>query len=56
MNRILAPYHLSARDDGVIPGIQLFSGFGASVIVPDLEVLWTEAERMAGRPIDPLAL
>ncbi|MBK0326176.1 hypothetical protein I5535_02595 [Rhodobacteraceae bacterium F11138] len=55
VNRILAPYHLSARDDGVIPGIQLTSGFGASIIVPDLEMLWIEAARMAGRPIDPLA-
>ncbi len=55
VNRILAPYRLSARDDGVIPGIQLSSGFGAEVIVPDLETLWTEAARMAGRPVDPLA-
>ena len=46
---------LAARDDGVIPGIQLHSGFGASVIVPNLDELWAEAERMAGRPIDPLA-
>ena len=54
VNRILAPFHLNARDDGVIPGIQLSSGFGASVIVADLESLWTEAEKMAGGPIDPL--
>lgn len=53
VNRILAPYRLSAHDDGIIPGIQLSSGFGATVIVPTLEVLWTEAARMAGRPIDP---
>ncbi|MBM3604203.1 MAG: hypothetical protein FJX25_05465 [Alphaproteobacteria bacterium] len=55
VNRILAPYRLNARDDGVIPGIQLSSGFGATVIVPDLEALWIEAARMARRPIDPLA-
>lgn len=56
INRILAPYHLTARDDGVIPGLQLSSGFGASVIVANLADLWTEAEKMAGCPIDPLDL
>lgn len=55
VNRILAPYRLTARDDGVIPGIVLSSGFGASIIVPDLETLWIEAARMAGQPIDPFA-
>ncbi|WP_410218742.1 hypothetical protein [Paracoccus sp. (in: a-proteobacteria)] len=55
VNRILAPYRLKAQDDGIIPGIQLSSGFGATVIVPDLDALWVEAGRMAGRPIDPLA-
>jgi hypothetical protein len=27
---------------------------GRSVVVSDLGVLWVEAERLAGRPLDPL--
>lgn len=56
VNRILAPYHLHAHDDGSIPGLQLSSGSGDNILVPDLEALWSAAERMAGRPIDPLSL
>lgn len=56
VNRILAPYHLQAHDDGSIPGLQLSSSSGDHAIVSDLEALWIAAERMAGRPIDPLAL
>lgn len=55
VNRLLAPYHLQAHDDGAIPGLQLASRSGDHAIVPDLEALWVAAERMAGCPIDPLA-
>lgn len=55
MNRLLAPYHLTARDDGVTPGLQLFAPGGEWVLVPDLETLWSTAARMAGAPIDPLS-
>lgn len=27
---------------------------GAAAVVPDLGALWTEAARLAGRPLDPL--
>ncbi|WP_290689313.1 MULTISPECIES: hypothetical protein [unclassified Haematobacter] len=55
VNRLLAPYGLKAHDDGVTPGLQLFSPTGAWEIVPDLEALWNAAGRMAGVPIDPLS-
>jgi len=55
INRILAPYGLTARDDGVIPGFQISSPTGHTELVPNLEVLWTVAGRMVGTPIDPLS-
>ena len=55
MNRLLAPYGLKAWDDGVTPGLQLFAPGGQRELVPDLAALWAVAERMAGRPIDPLS-
>jgi hypothetical protein len=55
VNRLLAPYGLRAHDDGATPGLQLFAPGGARTLVPDLEALWREAERMAGVPVDPLS-
>ncbi|WP_374641219.1 hypothetical protein [Tabrizicola sp.] len=55
VNRLLARYGLTARDDGVTPGLQLFAPGGEWVLVPDLESLWREAARLAGGPIDPLS-
>ena len=37
VNRLLAPYGLSARDDGATPGLQLFAPGGEWVLVPDLD-------------------
>ena len=54
LNAILRPYGLSAHDGGMVPGIQLSTLSGAQVIVPNLAEVWTEAERLCGRPIDPL--
>lgn len=55
VNRLLAPYGLSAHDDGATPGLQLFAPGGARVLVPDLDALWREAARMIGGPVDPLS-
>ena len=55
VNRLLAPYGLKAWDDGATPGLQLFAPDGQRELVPDLAALWVVAERMAGRPIDPLS-
>jgi hypothetical protein len=38
----------------VVPGIQLSTLSGAGVIVQNLAEVWAEAERLIGRPIDPL--
>ncbi|SDO22864.1 hypothetical protein [Geodermatophilus sp. DSM 45219] len=35
-------------------GYQLANGRGRTVLVRDLGSLWGEAERMRGRPVDPL--
>ena len=51
---MLAPYGLTAHDGGQVPGIQISSLSGAHVIARDLSEVWREAERMAGRPVDPL--
>ena len=51
---LLAPYGLSARDDGAVPGVQVSSATGATQIIPDFDALWIEAGRMSGQPIDPL--
>ena len=55
VNRLLAPYGLSAHDDGSTPGLQLFAPTGERVLVPDLEAMWQEAGRLARSPIDPLS-
>jgi hypothetical protein len=56
VNRMLAPYRLSAYDDGAMPGFQLRGPTGETVIVPDLGALWEAAARLAGEAIDPLAV
>lgn len=55
VNRLLAPYGLSAHDDGATPGLQLFNRTGDRVLVRDLDQLWSEAARLAGAAIDPLS-
>ncbi|MBP1806288.1 hypothetical protein [Rubellimicrobium aerolatum] len=51
---LLRPYGLTVHDDGQVPGLQLSNLSGVTTILPDLQALWAEAERMAGRPVDPL--
>jgi hypothetical protein len=47
---------VTAHDGGMIPGIQVMSLSGAQIIVPDLEALWGEVEKLCGRALDPLEL
>jgi len=54
INRLLRPYHLSAVDNGAVPGFQLTVQGGRRILVQDLEMLWQEAARLIGMPIDPL--
>jgi hypothetical protein len=55
INRLLAPYGLSAHDDGATPGLQLLAPTGERLLVPDMEALWREAARLAKSAIDPLS-
>ena len=54
LNTILRPYGLTAHDDGSVPGIQLATLFGATTMVNTLSDVWVAAERLIGKPIDPL--
>ncbi|MEM8871753.1 MAG: hypothetical protein AAGB10_12930 [Pseudomonadota bacterium] len=53
---LLRPLGISVYDGGLVPGIQVMGAGGGAVIVPDLEALWSEVERLTGRPFDPLLL
>lgn len=50
----LASYGLTAYDDGSTSGIALSDKTGRTEIVETLADLWVAAERLSGRPIDPL--
>jgi hypothetical protein len=53
VNRVLAHFGLRL-DDWAGRVYVLRDRKGRSVVVDDLGVLWTEAARLAGRPLDPL--
>ena len=53
VNRVLAHYGL-ALDDWSGAVYTLRDRKGSAVVVSDLGSLWVEAERMLGRPLDPL--
>lgn len=56
LQKVLRGSGVTAHDGGVVPGIQVMSLSGAQTIVPDLEALWCEVEKLRGRPFDPLDL
>jgi hypothetical protein len=51
---VLPAFGLTAHDDGQVPGIQVGTLSGNITIARDLDELWCAAERMIGRPLDPL--
>jgi hypothetical protein len=51
-NRVLAHYGLKLTDGP--GGLMLTSATGQSALVAHLGALWTAAERIAGKPLDPL--
>jgi hypothetical protein len=53
LNRVLAHFGLRLDDWGGRTYV-LRDRKGRSVVVGDLGSLWLEAERLAGRPLDPL--
>jgi hypothetical protein len=53
LNRVLSHYGLSLSDwAGSV--YTLRDGKGRSAVVTDIGMLWSEAENLAGRPLDPL--
>ncbi len=56
LQSVLRGTGVSTHDGGLIPGIQVMSLSGAQAIVPDLDALWVEVEKLSGRPFDPLEL
>jgi hypothetical protein len=53
LNRVLAHYGLSLSDwAGSV--YTLRDGKGRSAVVTDIGMLWSEAEKLAGHPLDPL--
>lgn len=54
LRSILPAYGLTAHDGAQVPGIQVSTLSGDQVIARDLDEVWVTAERLAGRPVDPL--
>jgi hypothetical protein len=54
LQAVLPAYGLTAHDDGAIPGVMLANKTGNNELVADLAEVWTVAQRMSGRVIDPL--
>ena len=54
LNKLLSGYGLKARPPGYGPGFALSSLSGRTALLPDLEAVWTEADRQIGHPLDPL--
>jgi hypothetical protein len=54
LKSVLPAYGLTADDGGQVTGIQVATLSGAREIVLDLEAVWVAAERLSGRPVDPL--
>ena len=53
VNAVLAGYGLQLQDwEG--SNYVLRDGKGTAAVAPDLAAVWAEAERMLGRPVDPL--
>lgn len=56
LQKVLKGSGVSVHDGGMVPGIQVMSASGAQTIVPDLEAMWGEVEKLRGRVIDPFKL
>ena len=54
LRALLSPYGLVVHDDGSSLGFILSTKTGQQIMVANLTELWAVAERMAGRPVDPL--
>ena len=54
LQSILPAYGLSAHDGGQVPGVQISTLSGSHAIARDLEEVWATAEKLSGKPVDPL--
>lgn len=54
VNQVLGHYGLQFHDDWSATNYVLANRKGAAELVQNLGQLWPAAERMAGRPLDPL--
>lgn len=54
LRSILPAYGLTAHDDGQVPGVQISTLSGNHVLASDLGEVWSAAEKLTGRVIDPL--
>lgn len=55
LRAVLRSHGLTAHDDATTPGITISTQTGSHEIVQDLSALWAVAEKLIGRPVDPLA-
>jgi len=54
LQKVLPRFGLTAHDGGVVDGIQFGTLSGNQTMVDNLEQIWVEAERLLGKPLDPL--
>lgn len=54
LKSVLRAYGLTAHDGGQVPGIQIGTLSGSQAIALDLAEVWEVAERLCGKPVDPL--
>jgi mannose/cellobiose epimerase-like protein (N-acyl-D-glucosamine 2-epimerase family) len=54
LNKVLPAYGLTAHDGAQVTGVQVGTLSGNQTIALDLAEVWAVAEKLAGRPIDPL--
>jgi hypothetical protein len=54
LRSVLPAVGLTAYDDGQTPGVQVMNMTGDRTIARNLDEVWLAAERMTGRPFDPL--
>ena len=55
LRRILRGHGLTAHEDGMTPGITISTLTGRHETARDLAEVWALAERLSGRPVDPLS-
>lgn len=55
LRAVLRKHGLTAHDDATTPGITVSTLTGNHEVAHDLTAVWEVAEKLSGRPVDPLA-